>query len=63
MVKMQSSYKLTLPFLKLALLKHNVDFNPMVIGANKRDSCLVKRVKGDPAGGKRAPGAEINRQD
>jgi hypothetical protein len=47
----------------------------MMIGANMLDSCLEKRVKGDPAGSgnakkapeppakKRAPGAEINRQE
>jgi hypothetical protein len=26
----------------------NVDFDPMVIGADKLDSCLEKRVKGTP---------------
>jgi hypothetical protein len=33
-----------------AQLKLNVDFDPMMIGADTRDSCLEKRVKGDPAG-------------
>jgi hypothetical protein len=58
----------------LALLKLNVDFDPMVTGADTRDSCSEKRVKGDsqakkheeapePPAKKRAPGAEINRQD
>jgi hypothetical protein len=37
-------------FLNKALLKPNVDFDPMVIGADTRDSCSEKRVKGDPAG-------------
>jgi hypothetical protein len=35
------------------LLKFNVDYDPMVIDADTRDSCSEKRVKGDPAG----PGA------
>jgi hypothetical protein len=39
-----------LSFLKV-LLKFNVDFDPMVIGADTRDSCLEKRVKEDPLGG------------
>jgi hypothetical protein len=38
----------------MALLKLNVDFDPMVIGADMRDSCLEKRVKGDPAGSEAA---------
>jgi hypothetical protein len=33
-----------------ALLKLNVDSDTMVIGADTRDSCSEKRVKGDPAG-------------
>jgi hypothetical protein len=57
-----------------ALLKLNVDFYPMVIREDMRDSCLEKRVKGDPSGSeaarrrsrnaseKREPRAEINRQ-
>jgi hypothetical protein len=36
------------PSIILALLKLNVDFDPMVIGADTRDSCLEKQVKGDP---------------
>jgi hypothetical protein len=32
-----------------ALLKLNVVYIPMIIGANTRDSCLEKWVKGDPA--------------
>jgi hypothetical protein len=32
----------------MALLKLNVDFDPMVIGVDTRDSCSEKRVKGDP---------------
>jgi hypothetical protein len=58
-------------FYLMALLKLNVDLNPMVIGANTRDSCLEKRVNAAsaaeeahvPPAKKRAPGAEINRQD
>jgi hypothetical protein len=37
-------------FILKALLKLNVDFDPMMIGADTRDSCSEKRVKGDPAG-------------
>jgi hypothetical protein len=48
---------------------------PMMIGADTRDLCFEKQVKGDPAGSeaprrlpsrplkKRGPGAEINKQD
>jgi hypothetical protein len=61
-------------FIIQALLKLNVDFDPMVIGAEGARLLREKRVKGDPAEakrrggsrtarGKRAPGAEINRQD
>jgi hypothetical protein len=34
----------------MALLNPNVDLDPMAIGADTRDSCSEKRVKGDPAG-------------
>jgi hypothetical protein len=34
----------------MALLKLNVDFDPMVIGADTPDFCLEKRVKGHPPG-------------
>jgi hypothetical protein len=58
----------------MALLKLNVDFDPMVIGAEGARLLREKRVKRDPTGakrrggsriarGQRAPGAEINRQD
>jgi hypothetical protein len=39
---------------KKALLKLNVDFGPMVIGADTRDSCSEKCVKGDPTGSEAA---------
>jgi hypothetical protein len=58
----------------LALLKFNLDFDPMVIGADTRESCwksglweTLQAQSGEetsvPYAKKRAPGAEINRQD
>jgi hypothetical protein len=38
----------------MALLKLNVNFDPMAIGADTRDSCSEKLVKGDPAGSEAA---------
>jgi hypothetical protein len=38
----------------MALSKLNVDFDPMVIGADTRVCCLEKRVKGGRSG-KKAP--------
>jgi hypothetical protein len=60
-------------FLSLALLKLNVDLNPMMIGTDTRESCGKSGLRKTPAQSaeeapespakKRAPEAEINSQD
>jgi hypothetical protein len=57
----------------MALLKLNVNFDPIVIGADTRDSCgksglretpqaLSEEEAPEPPAKKRAPGVEITRQ-
>jgi hypothetical protein len=45
----------------MALLKLNVDFDPMVIGAEGARLLREKRVKGDPTGAKRRGGSRTAR--
>jgi hypothetical protein len=58
-----SLYKSSKVVIKKALLKLNGDFNPMVIGANTRDSCLEKRRSRSLRSAEEAPEppAEIKR--